>query len=78
MLHLHFDTHLIYLNKCFPIINSKICIIFNKLKVLLLVKFLERGLILSYLMIKVKVFKSIFKDVDIDIKFKLLSDGCKG
>ena len=74
MLHFHFDTHFICLNKCFPILNSKVCIIFSKLKGILVVKFLEKELSLDYSMIVAKSFESSFKCIWRDIKLEILNN----
>ena len=57
MLYLHFNTHFIYLNKYFSILNSKVCIVFSKLKVMLVVKLFKKELLLDYLIIIIKDFK---------------------
>ena len=70
-LHLNFDTHLICLNKGLPILNSKVCMTSNKLKVALAIKLLKEGSSSGYPMIIAKVFESMFEGVEGDVKLKV-------
>jgi len=77
-LHSHFDTHLICPNKCFPIFNSKVGMMFGKLEPPLLIKFLEKRSASGYLLIIAKVLEGVFEGGDANIKFKALYNRHEG
>jgi len=63
MLHFHFNTYLISLSKGLLILYSEMSIASSELEMILAVKFLEKELILNYLIIIAKTFESIFKSI---------------
>ena len=75
MLYVNFHTYFINSNKGLPVLNSKVCIIFDKLKTSLLVKFHQKKLASSYWLIIAKVFESIFKLSNTNVKLKVLNNG---
>ena len=76
--HANFDTHLISLNKCLPILNRQMCMAFGELKTTFAIEFLEKGSMSGYSMIIAKVFESVFKGIGVNLKLKVSDNGKDG
>ena len=74
-LHSHFDTHLIYSDKCFPIFNSEIDMALGKLKTTHFIEFLKEGSASGYSMIVAQVYNGLFELCNTNVKLKVLNNG---